>query len=182
MAASRFAAMADGFLGARIAHLGERRWRIENHDGIETVRFDHASTSAVDFERSEGVVGQTHFQGSLYVALDNAVAEPVVALRTYDRPDRNPEAPVPYLVEARWRVEGLERHGPDWRFRAHGFGAGAFVWRVPTAGRYAVTADAGDGPRPVTATAGQDGVLTFTLPVAGEGGVDVTVRREGTAP
>ncbi|MGH7005540.1 MAG: polysaccharide deacetylase family protein, partial [Alphaproteobacteria bacterium] len=45
---SRFAAMADGFLSARIVQLDERRWRIENHDGIETVRFDLASTSAVD--------------------------------------------------------------------------------------------------------------------------------------
>lgn len=181
VATSRFAAIVDGFLGARIWKIGDRRWRIENRDGLETVRFDRASTVAVDFARSVGVIGQTHAQGSLYVALDGAVEEPIVALTAYDRPDRAPDAAVPYLVESRWRVERLARDDKGWRFRAQGFGTGQFVWKVPAAGRFTVSADAGEGPRTSVAAAGQDGLLRFNLAVAGEGGVEITIRPEAAA-
>jgi hypothetical protein len=181
IAASRFAAIADGFLAARIWQTGPRQWRIENRDALQTVRFDNASTVAVDFERSRGVMGQTHFQGSLYVALDAAAAESTVALTDYDQPDRAPAATVPYLVEARWRVERVEHRDQAWRFSAQGYGAGQFVWRVPASGRFLITADAGEGPHTSTAVAGQDGLLRFTLAIAGEEGVDVSVRPEAAA-
>lgn len=181
VATSRFVSMVDGFLGARIVRLADQQWRIEARDGTETVRFDRASMTAVDFERSEGVVGQAHFQGSLYVALDGAVDAPVVALKPTANPESAPAAPVPYLVAGRWRVWQLQREARGWRFRAQGFGAGQFDWKVTEPGSYTITVDAGEGPRTVAATAGQDGLLSFTLPVAGESGAEIAVRREGTA-
>jgi len=181
IATSRFAAIAQGFLEAKVWRIGERQWRIENRDGLQTVRFDRASTLAVDFARSRGVVGQTHFQGSLYVALDGADEGPVVALMDYANPERAPDAAVPYLVEARWSVERVERQDQAWRFRAQGFGPGQFVWKVPAPGRFVVTADAGEGPTTSTAAVGRDGLLRFTLAIAGEEGVDVSVRPEAAA-
>ncbi|MCW5773442.1 MAG: hypothetical protein KIT16_17505 [Rhodospirillaceae bacterium] len=180
IAASRFAAMVEGFYSANIIALGPRRWRIEDRGGIETVRFDHATLLAVDFARSEGVIGQRHFQGSLYVALDRAVATPVVALAPFQSAGSRPDAPAPYLVQSRWRVEQVTLGtGGGWRFRGQGFGRAEFAWKVPAAGRYAVTATAEDGTRAETAaTAGSDGMLRFALDLHGERGVDFAVERK----
>jgi len=175
---SRFVSMVDGFDAARIVALGDRRWRIEDREGLETVRFDDASLLAVDFARSEGIVGQRHAQGSLYVALDRAVAAPVVALAAYAAPHRDPDAPVPYLVQSRWRVEALVREARGWRFTAEGFGAADFTWKVPAPGRYAVAAIDADGRSGAAeAAAGADGLLRFSLDLAGDRGVVFTVRR-----
>jgi polysaccharide biosynthesis protein PelA len=180
---SRFAAMVDGFFGARIVRLGERRWRIEDRDGIETVRFDRASTLAVDFAASEGVIGQRHHQGSLYVALDAAVAAPVVALKEHERPERDPEAGQPYLVQSRWRVEKLELDGARrWRFRSEGFGPGEFAWHAPAAGRYVVTARNADVTETTEAATGPDGRLAFALKLDGVFGAEITVEWREAAP
>ncbi|HEY7610520.1 MAG TPA: hypothetical protein VIF14_14895 [Alphaproteobacteria bacterium] len=174
---SRFASMVDGFYAARVVDLGGERWRIENRDGLETVRFDRAVAKSVDFARSEGVVGQRHHQGSLYVALDPAVEKPVVALRANDRPDRDPDAPVAYLISARWPVAAVERDGGGWRFRAQGFGTGTFAWKTPAGSRFTIEASDGSEKRRLTADADAEGRLEFTVPLEGERGVDVAVRR-----
>jgi len=174
---SAFAAIVDGFYSARIVALGEQRWRIENRDGLQTVRFDRASLKSVDFARSQGVIGQRHHQGSLYVALDPEVRTPVVALKDYERPDRDPDAPVAYLVSARWPVQDVQREASGWRFRAQGFGAGDFAWKVPAPGRFAVEVTDGTARRQLIAYADAEGRLEFTLPLEGAHGVEVAVRR-----
>ena len=174
---SRFASIVDGFYAARIVDLGGERWRIEDRDGLQTVRFDHASMQSVDFARSEGVIGQRHHQGSLYVALDPTVQKPVVALKAYDRPDRDPDAPVSYLISARWPVEAVEHDTGGWRFRAQGFGTGTFTWKVPAGGRFTVEAGDGGEKRRLVAVADADGRLEFTVPLDGIHGVEVAVRR-----
>ena len=174
---SHFASIVDGFYAARIVALGGERWRIEDRDGLQTVRFDRASTKSVDFARSEGIIGQRHHQGSLYVALDPEAAKPVVALKAHEQPERDPEAPVPYLISARWPIRALQREEGGWRFQAQGFGAGAFAWKVPAAGRYAVEVFDGSEKRRFTAVADADGRLEFRLPLEGAHGVDIAVRR-----
>jgi hypothetical protein len=183
VATSRFAAMVDGFFGARIVRLGERRWRIEDRDGLETVRFDRASTLAVDLAASEGVIGQRHHQGSLYVALDGAVAAPVVALKEHQRPERDPDADRPYLVHSRWRVEKLEIDGARrWRFRSEGFGPGEFVWYAPEAGRYVVTARNADVTERSEATTGPDRRLVFVVKLEGVFGAEIEIAWREAAP
>jgi hypothetical protein len=173
--------MVEGFYSARILKLGDRRWRIEDRGAIETVRFDDASLLAVDFARSAGVIGERHFQGSLYVALDHAVAAPVVALKADDAPWRVPDAAAPYLVQGRWRIEQVTRRDDGWRFHGDGFGPADFLWKVPAAGRYAVTARNADGKTDsVIAKAGADGLLHFTLRLAGENGADIDVAKLGS--
>lgn len=177
IATSHYAAIADGFYSARIVALGDDRWRIEKRDGLETVRFDRASLKSVDFERSEGVIGQRHHQGSLYVALDPEVERPIVALKAYDRPDRDPGAPVPYVISARWPIKGLERSDTGFAFHTQGFGKGEFAWKVPAGGRFVVEVDDGSRKERITAIADAEGRLEFALPLEGVHGVDVAVRR-----
>ena len=177
IATSRFAAMADGFLNARIVALGGRQWRIENRDGIETVRFDNATLEAVDFAKSVGVIGQRHFQGSLYVALDSTVAAPIVALKGYSEPWRDPDAAQPYLVELRWRVKNFGRNGNEWRFDTEGFGPGEFDWRVPDPGVYRVAY--GSNGSTVTVTVGPDRHLRFAVPADGEAGIEISRAPRG---
>ncbi|MCW5773441.1 MAG: hypothetical protein KIT16_17500 [Rhodospirillaceae bacterium] len=178
IAASRFVAMVEGFMAARIEALGPLRWRIDHRGAVETVRFDHASLLAVDFARARGVVGQRRFQGSLYVALDGAVADPVVALAALPAADPLPKAARPYLVQGRWRVAGLLHGYGFWRFHAEGFGAAAFAWKTPWPGRYIVTGTDAEGRSiEATATADTDGLLRFRLELDGIAGADFTVKR-----
>lgn len=139
--ASAYAALAEGFYTARLIPEGERRWRVAERGHLATLRFDRATFTAVDFARSSGVLGQRHHQGSLYVALDPAAAEPVVALTDVERADIDPPAPKPYLVQGRWVFRGLAADGAGFRVAAQGFGMGEMVWHMPAPGRYAVTAE-----------------------------------------
>ena len=138
--ASHFAAIADGFFEVRITRLGPQRWRISKRERLQTIRFDRAVFKTVDFTRSHGVVGQRHYQGSLYVALDEAVPEAVIALRPLRDSTREPSAARPYLIESRWQVSRLWWSKASFSFTAQGFGAGAMTWQVP-AGRYHIEAE-----------------------------------------
>ncbi|AWK89182.1 polysaccharide deacetylase family protein [Azospirillum thermophilum] len=166
VAASAYAAIAEGFYTTRFRAEGERRWRILDRGALNTLRFDHASFTAVDFARSSGVLGQRRFQGSLYVSLDPVVAEPVVALEETERADRDPPATVPYLIEGRWALAGLAADGPGGAFRvaAQGYGDGTLTWQVPVSGRWLVTAER-NGTRvwQGEAEAGADGRLPVTV-------------------
>jgi hypothetical protein len=174
--ASAFTQLALGFYSTEIADLGDSRWQITRRGTLPTIRFDRAFDRKVDFARSSGVIGQHHFQGSLYVALDPADERPVVALMASERTDIAPSAPRPYLVDSRWPVEKLAMDGKSFAFRAQGFGTGEMTWRVEGAGRYQVSAD--DGQRVIEsfAEAGADGLLSFTLRSRPYAPAAVTVR------
>ncbi|WP_448189945.1 polysaccharide deacetylase family protein [Azospirillum sp. sgz301742] len=178
--AATYAAMAEGFYTAKLLAEGEGRWRVADRGALSTLRFDRAVFKAVDFDRSTGVLGQRHHQGSLYVALDPDVAEPVVALAGLDRGDIDPPAPRPYLVHGRWALAGLRMEGEGFTVRAQGFGPGAMVWHVPAAGRFEVTAER-DG-RTLwrgTADAGTDGRLSVTVAAHAETPLTLRVARVG---
>ena len=55
--ASHFARIANGFYRTRFVPLDGRRWRVEDRGALQTIRFDRASLTTVDFARSAGVVG-----------------------------------------------------------------------------------------------------------------------------
>ncbi|WPZ33484.1 hypothetical protein T8K17_19890 [Thalassobaculum sp. OXR-137] len=140
--ASHFARIADGFYATRLISLGDRRWRVEARGALETLRFDRASRTAVDFARSSGVLGARPSHGSLYVALDPDAAEPVVALTERDHPLDPDPAPHPYLLQSRWPVRGLALEGDDGlSVSAEGFGTLSMTWIVPTAGDWRVRID-----------------------------------------
>lgn len=135
---ARFAALADGFYSTKLTPLGPTAWRVENRDGLQTIRFDRSTLQTVDFEKSTGVLGQRRFQGSLYVALDPAETAPVIALKQTRTMEEYGSSTVPYLVESRWEISALQRTSTGFGFDTWGYGAGNATWRVPVAGRYAV--------------------------------------------
>ena len=136
--ASRYAATADGFFSTKIIAVNNNCWRFENRDALQTIRFDYATLNSVDFSRSEGVIGQRHYQGSLYVALDETHPAPVIALADAEITDQEPPASHPYLVQSRWRVFALEATKERVRFKSDGFGPGVFHWQFPQPGSYKV--------------------------------------------
>ncbi|WP_431859075.1 polysaccharide deacetylase family protein [Azospirillum sp.] len=178
--ATAYAAIADGFYTARLVAEGPGRWRVMDRGDLATLRFDRAVFRGVDFARSVGVIGQRHHQGSLYVALDPAVAEPVVALADIDRADTDPAASRPYLVHGRWALAGLSVDGGGFTVRAQGFGPGAMAWRVPGPSRWTVSAERdGRALWQGAAEAGTDGRLTVTVAAGAETPLTLRFVREG---
>ena len=175
--ASAFAALALGFYSAEIADLGQGRWQVSSRGKLATIRFDRAIDRKVDFARSSGVLGQQHFQGSLYVALDPADPRPMIALVASERTDAPPAGDQPYLVDSRWPVEGLVRDEGAFAFRSQGFGPGEMTWKVAAPGRYQVIAEDGERTLDTFAEAGADGLLSFTLRTRRYAPAKVAVRR-----
>ena len=154
VAASRYAAIADGFYSARVEQLGPRRWRVTNRGALGTLRFDRASRLAVDLDRSTGVTGARHQQGSLYVSLDEDAVAPEVVLRDLRPDEQMPRAARPFLVHARWRVWRVRDSDLGLQFRAQGFGPGEFLWQMPRRTRVRVAVQGREAP-PIDAVAGR---------------------------
>ena len=168
--ASHFAAIVDGFFSTRITEVGPRSWRVEQRDGLQTIRFDESDHLAVDYALSSGVIGHRSYQGSLYVALDAAEPAPVITLT-------DASSPGPYLVHARWLISHVQRSDAGFDFRAQGFGPGVAVWQATPGATYDVeVTPPGSAPvrRQVRATDG--GVLAMELGPATLAPVQVSVR------
>jgi hypothetical protein len=156
--ASRFSRIVRGFHDVSMVKVGDRAWEVRTRGALQTIRFDRAVLDGVDFSASRGVVGQRHELGSLYVALDEAESTPRIVLKRIDRASGEPHEPVPYLIDSRWRVFGLERGPRRARFLTQGYGPGESRWRWP-----------GDAPREArwrSLSSGRSGTAAATL-VAG---------------
>ena len=175
---SKFTHIAEGFYGARFVAMDRDMWRVENRGTLNTIRFDHGALRAVDFKRSEGVIGQRRFQGSLYVSLDPAAKEPVIALRDDDRYYAQPEDSTPYLIESRWEISSLSRSEQKIGFTAQGYGNGEMIWQVSAPGHYRATLQG----KSFDGEAGNDRLLKFSLDGDALEPVQVIVTRVGNAP
>ncbi len=125
---SEFARIGQGFFSIRFEALGDHRWRILDRRRLNTIRFDNATFRSVDYERSKGVVGHTHYQGSLYVTLDSEAEEPVIATTVVARSGQFGDARRPYLVNAGWQISGLMMQDSGFGFVARGYGTGEMAW------------------------------------------------------
>ena len=137
IAASHYAAMADGFFSTQIVALDQSSWLIQNRGALQTVRFDDAADLAVDFTRSVGVLGQRKKGASLYVALDEAHEEVIVALGP-DGSD-SAEAAAPHLIDGRWTFRDLRRRDCGFTVMAKGYGTGQMTWGGLKPGIYHVS-------------------------------------------
>jgi hypothetical protein len=154
---SRFARIGQGFYDTELIALGDRSWRVENRGALQTLRFDHASLTAVDFSRSVGVLGERPLHGGLYVALDPSVAQPIVALS--DRADLLAPAlaPHPYLVDSRWPISQMITDGAKVTVSLEGFGALSMSWIVPEPGVWRMRGRQADDERlSLRLTVGED--------------------------
>ena len=170
---SHYIDIATGFYQTQFEPLGSDRWRIKDRGRLQTIRFDHCSTRAVDFSHSVGIAGQAHFQGSLYVYLDEKIPSPIIALHDYEEIDKSPSAPVPYLISSRWPVWELQRTPEGFRYQAKGYGEATMKWYVPFDGPYTIELSNNDRPIQRAAT---DNLLTITIPPTWEK-VWVSVKR-----
>jgi len=137
--ASRFSTLVQGFFSTRISQEEENLWTVSNRQALQTIRFDNATLRGVDFSRSEGVIGQRHHQGSLYIYLDEKIEPATVAVKEIDESASEPIEETPYLISGRWRVWNLEREESRISFDCLGFGEGDFRFSVPTDGLYRAT-------------------------------------------
>jgi len=84
--ASRYISVVQGLFTTRIERQGRDTWRISGNGACRTLRFDPCPRFP-DWRRSSGLLGFRHYQGALYVSLDES-PEHVVALT--DRPPTVP--------------------------------------------------------------------------------------------
>jgi hypothetical protein len=161
IAASHYAAIADGFFSTEITALGNESWLVQHRGSLQALRFDDAAALAVDFTRSVGVLGQRRKGVSLYVALDEAFDEPIIALG----PDARETAggSTPYLIDGRWSFRDMRRRECGFTVMAKGFGIGQMTWGGLKAGLYRVFVR--DGKETLwddETEVGDDGRLAFT--------------------
>ncbi|MEC9347710.1 MAG: hypothetical protein VYB54_15900 [Pseudomonadota bacterium] len=174
---SRYVRIAEGFYSTRFDQVGERHWRVLDRGALQTVRYDHAADLVVDMASAKGVLGFTHVQNSIYVALDASVKVPEFRLVPAAQIVRQPR---PYLVDARWDIRNLKLAGGGAAFEAQGFGAGEMQWRGFAPGRWRVEASR-NGTVLVArdVTTGPDGLLTATLEADAVEPLLVTIRPGG---
>jgi hypothetical protein len=181
IAASHYAAIADGFFSTEIVALGETRWRIQHRGALQTVRFDDAADFAVDFSRSVGVLGQRKKGSSLYVALDEAQDEVIVALRADTSETAEREAP-PYLIDGRWTFRDMRRHDCGFTVVAKGYGTGQMTWGGLKPGTYNVLVR--DFDRKTVwddvVEVGDDGRLALTADADAMNPLEIEVACQGT--
>ncbi len=133
--ASHYVDIANGFFQAQLIYLEKDRWQIAHRGQLQTIRFDRATLKTVDWERSEGVLGMKHYQGSLYVFLNPSVDTPIIALSDMQRLTYPLKARHPYLIGSRWVVRAMTFHersvnGGQMQMIMQGFGRGVmqFYW------------------------------------------------------
>ncbi|MFO1144212.1 MAG: hypothetical protein U1E59_17905 [Amaricoccus sp.] len=185
IAGSEYAAIAQGFATTRIVELGPLRWSVAGRGALATLRFDRAGGIELDSGRSEGITGSRREGETLYVGLDPAREDAVVALRSRVPQDAGGVMEPPRrgfeLDNARWQVRDLARGSCSVRFAASGFGPGEMSWRVPAPGLYGIeVADPDSGKRIYwdQLTVGPDDMLTTSVPaVAAERPVVVSLSR-----
>jgi len=165
--ASRYAAIADGFYSTRVIADGPNLFRVRDRGALRTLRFDRATFRGVDQVRSRGVIGARHWGGSLYVDLDPAAPESVVALADIDRADIEPATDRPYLIHSRWVFSEVRATPERVEATVEGFGPGEMIWRMPKPGNARIVLSARDGTeiaRAGTIVDANDLEARFTLP------------------
>lgn len=136
---SEYCEMVNGFYSAEIVPGKERSWLIKNHGRLLTFRVDNGTFTSVDFGQSEGVIGQRHHQGSLYIYLDAANRKPQITLTDIQESYPEPILEVPYLLDSRWKVWDLRILSNDhFLYTTEGFGIGDCTWIIPKNGIYHV--------------------------------------------
>jgi len=127
---SDYAQIANSFFDTQFIPLAKNKWRIENRGEVQSIRLNRASLRQVDFSKSVGVIGQRHFQSSLYVALDPAVVSPILATRAYNPMAKDPECQQPYIVESNWKIKDLHLGKDFLTFSASGLGEGKVTFQL----------------------------------------------------
>lgn len=138
---SSYVSMVNGFNKLSISKVSPKRWEINNRGQLQTMRFDNATLSTIDFKRSNGIIGQRHVNNSLYVYLDRTVSPAVIALKNRVKTGDISKQIRPFMVHGRWHVEALKFNNyDDFIFTAKGYGNSDLLWIVNQPGKYNIIA------------------------------------------
>lgn len=136
VAASHYAAIAEGFFSTEIVESAPLRWVVSRRGSLDTLRFDHASSLDVDIAGSRGVIGSRRLDDVLYVTLDSDIEPATVTLQPVNR--GNSKRRGIELVESRWRLWGVAVTPCRVLASIQGFGPGEMEWRGFLTGLYDV--------------------------------------------
>ncbi len=158
--ASRFVDVVRGHRNTRLERLADDRWRITGNGACRTIRFD-ASGLYPDWSRSSGLLGFRHYQGSLYVSLDES-DEHIITLG-----ERKPE--IPYLVRASADVLSLQRRGDTaLSFESSALDSALYVWAgLPPHTLYEVSVHRMSSQSTVEVRTDEQGILRLHLELGG---------------
>ncbi len=146
MHTSDYAKTVNGFFSSEVIQTDDREWLIANRGSLHNFRVDRAVFRGIDFELSKGVIGQRHFQGSLYISLNPAEEMVKIVLKDLETSYREPIEKLPYLLESRWRILNVSEISTDHiSFEAQGFGSGDMAFIVPIEGSYLIEAYSSEG-------------------------------------
>jgi len=164
--ASTYAAIADDFFAVEMSQVDANSWRITNRGAMQTFRFDDADKLDINWARSKGVLGRNRTNGSLYVALDPAQSEALIALTARPEAGTISDRVGPHLVDSRWQISGLVPQGAcGFKLSAEGFGAGDMLWETRPGRSFEVVMTRGNATLAVfTAMADAAGHLPLSLP------------------
>lgn len=154
----RFCEIGTGFYTTVIDEIGDRKWKISNRQGLQTLRVDKADMQ-VDFAASYGIIGWRRHQGSLYISLDASADEPIITLKPLEE-----TVEIPFLVESSWEIWNLKRQGSSFSFNAKGWGTLAMQWKVPQDGMYSVSASTKAGNSLKVLSKNRELVIEMELP------------------
>jgi len=156
---SEFIEIVNDFYKTKIVKIDENKWQIKNNK-LLTFRFDKASLKSVNFEESKGVIGQKHFQGSLYIFLDINYKNPVIAVKDYKDFFTVPKSSKPYLISSNWDVYKVESSSDKISYYTKGWSKAEFSWYVPKKSEYIVKVDS---KQVKTIKPNSKGIISFTL-------------------
>lgn len=139
---SHFAVIVEGFYTAEFYPIGERTWIVKNRGRLQTIRFDRASMETVDYTKSKGVIGSRNELASLYVFLDPAEENVVIALKEMNALVGDRDVVKPYLIESSWLLWNVNHgEGNTISWDAKGYDVCEMRWKVPKDGNWKVTLD-----------------------------------------
>jgi polysaccharide biosynthesis protein PelA len=173
MFASRYIKIVNGFISCEIEELEENRWRVGNNGACRTIRFDECVLYP-DLERSVGILGFRHYQGSLYLFLDES-PEHFIQL-TRSKPGK------PYLSLATADVNSLKWESDNsFSYQTSAFGKARFTWHnlVPN-GDYTVFVRAGENTEKINESTNPSGILDISMNLKFPAGISVKPAGPGT--
>lgn len=164
---SRFCDIGEGFYSAQIENLGSNTWKIQDRKGLQTVRFDDSPNLQVDLSKSSGVIGFLHHQNSLYVYLDAAELQPIIAIGQEISNGK------PYLVDSSWEIWDLKRDTNEIGFKTKGWGKLLMTWKMPKSGRYSI-----ETPIQTSSVQTEEGFLAIELDLPFNQEIEIKIIRE----
>ena len=164
--ASDYVRLVEGFISGRLVRRGARVWLVTDNGACQTLRFDSCALYP-DLDQCTGVLGFRHYQGALYVFLDET-REHTIAL-TESAPRK------PYLTLATAPVNQLRLEGDRaLTYHSQALVQARFVWaNLPPGAGFTVLTE-GKQVTEQQVQVDSRGVLAFTAQLGGPARVRLT--------